>query len=56
MKTKPKKKIEEITEYEETSGNVFAAIGSATPEEDLVKAKLIAEISYIIRKKKLTQA
>jgi len=53
MKAKPKKNIE--IEYEESSGNIFAALGFENPEEDLAKANLIAEISHIIRKKKLTQ-
>jgi predicted XRE-type DNA-binding protein len=55
MKTKKKTQTKAI-EYEESSGNVFAALGFENPEEDLAKATLIAEISHIIKKKKLTQA
>ncbi|MEH2531654.1 putative XRE-type DNA-binding protein [Bradyrhizobium sp. AZCC 1588] len=38
------------------SGNVFADLGFANPEEELLKAKLIREIRAIIRRRKLTQA
>jgi len=55
MKNKPKKHLEEI-EYEETKGNIFAVLGFANPEQDLVKANLVAEISNIVKKKKITQA
>jgi predicted XRE-type DNA-binding protein len=37
------------------SGNVFADLGFANPEEELLKAKLVLEIRAIIKRKKLTQ-
>lgn len=39
-----------------SSGNVFADLGFANPEEELLKAKLVREIRAIIKRKKLTQA
>jgi predicted XRE-type DNA-binding protein len=38
-----------------SSGNVFADLGFANPEEELLKAKLIREIRGIIKRRKLTQ-
>ena len=38
------------------SDNVFADLGLANPEEELLKAKLIREIRGIIKRRKLTQA
>ena len=38
------------------SGNVFADLGFANPEEELIKAKLVREIRAIIKRRKLTQA
>jgi predicted XRE-type DNA-binding protein len=38
------------------SDNVFADLGFANPEEELLKAKLIREIRSIIKRRKLTQA
>ena len=38
------------------SGNVFANLGFANPEEELLKARLIREIRAIIKRRKLTQA
>jgi predicted XRE-type DNA-binding protein len=42
-------------DYELSSGNVFADIGLANPEEALVKAELAHRISTVIRKRRLTQ-
>ena len=39
----------------ESSGNVFADLGFANPEEELLKAKLVREIRGIIKRRKLTQ-
>lgn len=39
-----------------SSGNVFADLGFANPEEELLKAKLIREIRDILKRRKLTQA
>lgn len=36
------------------SGNVFADLGFAYPEEELLKAKLIRELRAIIKRRKLT--
>ena len=38
-----------------SSGNVFADLGFANPEEEILKAKLVREIRAIIKRKKLTQ-
>jgi predicted XRE-type DNA-binding protein len=38
------------------SDNVFADLGFANPEEELLKAKLVREIRAIIKRRKLTQA
>jgi predicted XRE-type DNA-binding protein len=42
-------------EVKVSSGNVFADLGLANPEEELLKAKLIREIRGIIKHRKLTQ-
>jgi predicted XRE-type DNA-binding protein len=42
-------------EVKVSSGNVFADLGFANPEEELLKAKLIREIRGIIKRRKLTQ-
>jgi predicted XRE-type DNA-binding protein len=39
-----------------SSGNVFADLGFANPEEELLKAKLVREIRGIIKRRKLIQA
>jgi predicted XRE-type DNA-binding protein len=39
-----------------SSGKVFANLGFANPEEELLKAKLVREIRAIIKRRKLTQA
>jgi predicted XRE-type DNA-binding protein len=39
----------------ESSSNVFADLGFANPEEELLKAKLVREIRGIIKRRKLTQ-
>ena len=49
-----KRKKQEI-EYEESSGNVFADLAIANPEEALAKSQIVVEISRIIKRKKLTQ-
>ncbi len=38
-----------------SSGNVFADLGFAEPEEELAKAQLASHIRRIIRRKRLTQ-
>jgi len=37
------------------TGNVFADLGFANPEEELLKAKLVREIRAVIKRRKLTQ-
>jgi predicted XRE-type DNA-binding protein len=38
-----------------SSGNVFADLGFANPEQELLKAKLVREIRGILKRRKLTQ-
>lgn len=38
-----------------SSGNVFADLGFANPEEELLKAKLVRDICAVIKRRKLTQ-
>jgi predicted XRE-type DNA-binding protein len=40
----------------ESSGNVFADLGLANPEQESLKAKLILQIYRTIKERKLTQA
>lgn len=54
MKAKQKKHVEEI-EYEKGSGNVFEDLGFENPVEELAKSDLTAQISCIIKKRKLNQ-
>ncbi|MGH2613013.1 MAG: helix-turn-helix domain-containing protein [Rhabdochlamydiaceae bacterium] len=49
--TKPKE-----TDYEITEGNVFAALGLDNPEELLARAKLLNEVSTLIKKSGFTQS
>jgi predicted XRE-type DNA-binding protein len=43
-------------DYERGSGNVFADLGYARPEEALAKAELAHRITKIIERRRLTQA
>ncbi len=52
--TRTKSTTDTIT-YEESSGNIFAAMGLPNPEEHLAKAELAFQICQIIRARKLTQ-
>ncbi len=47
--------MSESIEYEVSSGNVFADLGVAQPEEALLKADLALTISQLIQKRRLTQ-
>ena len=38
------------------SGNVFADLGFAQPEEELTKAQLASHIRHVIKRQRLTQA
>ncbi|HEY3278702.1 MAG TPA: helix-turn-helix transcriptional regulator [Syntrophorhabdaceae bacterium] len=44
------------TNYEESSGNVFADLGFPNSEQELVKAKLTVQIYQILRDRGLKQA
>lgn len=52
MKKRKKREIE----HEESSGNIFADLGVANPEDALAKSQIVLEINKIIKKKKLTQS
>jgi len=43
------------TDYEVTEGNVFAALGFEQPEELLAKAKLLYQVSKLIKNSGLSQ-
>jgi predicted XRE-type DNA-binding protein len=55
MTTKTPKKSNP-TRITESSGNVFADLGLANPEQELMKARLTLQIYHIIRERGLTQA
>lgn len=50
-----KKRVESETTVEPSSGNVFADLALAQPEELLAKAELVKRICDIISERKLTQ-
>jgi predicted XRE-type DNA-binding protein len=41
---------------EESSGNVFADIGSSNPDEKLLRAQLLMAAQTVIKRRRLTQA
>ena len=45
-----------IKEYENSSGNVFADLGFPNSEQELVKAKLTAQIYQLLNERGITQA
>lgn len=47
--------MKKTTNYEESSGNVFADLGIENPEEALAKSELARQIAKLLKKKKLTQ-
>ena len=51
-----KKRGTEDIPVTESSGNVFADLGFAEPEEELTKAQLASAIRQIIKQRRLTQA
>lgn len=55
MKDRSKKTIKKL-DYEVGTENVFSDLGFEHAEEELLKSDLTAEIAYIAKKKKLTQA
>jgi predicted XRE-type DNA-binding protein len=54
MKKKKKASKQEL-DYEVGSGNIFADLELENAEDELLKSDLTAEISSLIKKKKLTQ-
>ena len=46
---------EKETDYEVTEGNVFAALGRDNPDELLAKAKLLDQVSTLIKNSGLSQ-
>lgn len=48
-------KKNETIEVTERSGNVFADLGFANPELELLKSTLVQRIAEVIRKRRLTQ-
>ncbi len=53
---KKKKTVEQDMDYEVGSDNIFSDLGLENAEEELLKSDLTAEISSLIKRKKLTQA
>jgi predicted XRE-type DNA-binding protein len=53
MKTKPPRKT--TPRITESSGSVFADLGFANPEQELMKARLTLQIYHIIQQRGLTQ-
>lgn len=51
-----KRRAAETIAVTESSGNVFADLGFAEPEEELTKAQLASHIREILRRRRLTQA
>ena len=49
------KQNKEELDYEESSGNVFADLGLDQPEELLARAKLLNEVSNLIKRSGLSQ-
>ena len=49
------KKLEPEFPVTPSSGNVFADLGLAEPEEELAKAQLASHIRRVIRRRRLTQ-
>ena len=56
MTTKTPKKSARPVRITESSGNVFADLGLANAEQELVKAQLTLQIYRLIKKRGMTQA
>lgn len=54
-RTSPRRRTSGVA-FEESTGNVFADLGLANPERELLKARLTLEIYRIIKARKVTQA
>jgi predicted XRE-type DNA-binding protein len=48
--------VKKNLDYEVGSGNVFADIGLPNPEEHLLKAKIVVQITRLIRDRELPQS
>jgi predicted XRE-type DNA-binding protein len=55
VKSKTPKKISSAVRVTKSNGNVFADLGLANPEQELMKARLTLQIYRIIRDRNLTQ-
>jgi len=55
MKVKPKTKLRRIKSVTEGSGNVFADLGIASPEQKLLQAQLTLRIHRILKDSRMTQ-
>jgi len=55
MKGKTPKNTSSAVRITESSGNVFADLGLANPEQELLKARLTLQIYHIIQQRGLTQ-
>ena len=53
--SKPQKKTKSTVRITESGGNVFADLGLANPEQELLKARLTLQIYRTIKERKLTQ-
>ena len=53
-RTSPKRRKAGI-EFEDSSGNVFADLGLANPERELLKARLTLEIYRILKERHLNR-
>jgi predicted XRE-type DNA-binding protein len=55
VKSKTSKKTSSAVRITESSGNIFADLGLANPEQELMKARLMLQIYHIIQDRNLTQ-
>ncbi|SRR5258708_7168169 len=55
MANRVRRRVDPIP-VEESSGNVFADLGVANPEEELAKAQLASHVRHSLRRLKLTQS
>jgi predicted XRE-type DNA-binding protein len=53
--SKRRRRVSNNKKVTASSGNVFADLGIADPEEELLKTKLVRELRGIIKRRKLTQ-
>ena len=53
--SKRRRRVSNNKKVTASSGNVFADLGIADPEEELLKAKLVRELRGIIKRRKLTR-